>query len=83
MDIKKNPLYYKLIKEFNKISGCPLLVNTSFNVRGEPIVNTPKDAFECFMGTELDSLVIGNCYLDKKDQNKELKKDYKEKFELD
>jgi carbamoyltransferase len=83
VDIKKNPLYYKLIKKFNKISGCPLLVNTSFNVRGEPIVNTPKDAFECFMGTELDSLVIGNCYLDKKDQNKELKKDYKEKFELD
>ena len=83
VDIKKNPLYYKLIKKFNEISGCPLLVNTSFNVRGEPIVNTPKDAFECFMGTELDSLVIGNCYLDKKDQNKALKKDYKEKFELD
>jgi len=60
-----------------------VLVNTSFNVRGEPIVNTPTDAFNCFMGTELDKLVIGNFYLDKNVQNKNLKKDYKNKFSLD
>ena len=80
---RTNPKYYKLIKKFNEITGCPILVNTSFNVRGEPIVNTPEDAFNCFMGTELDKLIIGNCYLDKKDQNKSLKKDYSRKFELD
>ena len=60
-----------------------MLINTSFNVRGEPIVNTPKDAFNCFMGTELDKLVIGNFFLDKKDQDSNLKKDYKNQFELD
>ena len=58
-------------------------MNTSFNVRGEPIVNRPEDAFNCFMGTELDKLVIGNCYLDKKDQDISLKKDYSSKFEQD
>ena len=58
-------------------------MNTSFNVRGEPIVNTPKDAFNCFMGTQLDKLVIGNCYLSKKKQNKDLILDYKNKYELD
>ena len=63
--------------------GCPVLVNTSFNVRGEPIVNSPTDAFNCFMGTELDYLVIGNCILDKKKQDKNLIKNYKSKFELD
>jgi len=78
-----NPKYYKLIKKFKEITGCPILVNTSFNVRGEPIVNTPEDAFNCFMGTEIDKLIIGNCYLDKKDQNKSLKKDYSKAFELD
>ncbi len=78
-----NPKYYKLIKKFKEITGCPILVNTSFNVRGEPIVNTPEDAFNCFMGTEIDKLIIGNCYLDKKDQNKSLKKDYSKEFELD
>ena len=78
-----NQKYYKLIKKFKEITGCPILINTSFNVRGEPIVNTPKDAFNCFMGTELDKLIIGNCYLDKKDQNKSLKKDYSREFELD
>ena len=78
-----NPRYYKLIKKFGELSGCPILVNTSFNVRGEPIVNTPTDAFNCFMGTELDKLVIGNCFLDKKQQNVQLKKDYKTNFELD
>ena len=78
-----NPKYHKLISEFKKKTKCPVIVNTSFNVRGEPIVNTPKDAFDCFMGTELDILVIGNCFLVKENQNKSLKKDYKNKFELD
>ena len=59
------------------------MVNTSFNVRGEPIVNTPTNAFNCFMGTELDKLIIGNCYLDKKDQLIKSKKNYFNKFELD
>ena len=80
---KTNPKYYKLIKKFKEKTNCPIVVNTSFNVRGEPIVNTPIDAFNCFMGTELDKLVIGNCYLDKKKQNPSLKKDYTKEFELD
>ncbi len=80
---KTNLKYFKLIKKFKEKTGCPIIVNTSFNVRGEPIVNTPEDAFNCFMGTELDKLVIGNCYLDKKEQNESLKKDYSHKFELD
>ena len=62
------------------ITNFPVLINTSFNIRGEPIVNTPQDAFNCFMVTELDILVIGNCYLEKNKQNKNLKKDYKNKF---
>jgi len=78
-----NPKYYELISKFKKKTGCPVIVNTSFNVRGEPIVNTPKDAFDCFMGTEIDILVIGNCFLIKENQNKSLKKDYKHKYELD
>jgi len=78
-----NNKYFSLIKKFKEITGCPVLVNTSFNVRGEPIVNTPKDAFNCFMGTELDILVIGDCYLKKKDQDQSFKKDYKSAFELD
>tara|TARA_B100000683_G_C12355810_1_gene500960 strand:- start:298 stop:939 length:642 start_codon:yes stop_codon:yes gene_type:complete len=78
-----NNRYYDLILKFKEKTGCPVIVNTSFNVRGEPIVNTPIDAFNCFMGTELDYLVIGNCILDKKKQNTEQKKDYKSKFELD
>ena len=65
-----NPRYYKLISDFKKNFHCPVIVNTSFNVRGEPIVNTPEDAFNCFMGTELDILVIGNCFLIKKKQDK-------------
>tara|TARA_Y100001960_G_scaffold309667_1_gene368345 strand:- start:88 stop:1923 length:1836 start_codon:yes stop_codon:yes gene_type:complete len=80
---RTNAKYYKLLNKFKEITGCPVLVNTSFNIRGEPIVNTPEDAFNCFMGTELDKLVIGNCYLDKKSQNENLKIDYKNKFELD
>ena len=79
----RNDIFYKLISKFKELTKCPILINTSFNVRGEPIVNSPKDAFNCFMGTELDKLIIGNCYLDKKEQNQSFKKDYKEKFSLD
>ena len=80
---KENERFYHLIKEFSKITKIPILLNTSFNVRGEPIVNTPTDAFNCFMGTELDKLVIGNCYLEKRMQNNSLKKNYEERYELD
>lgn len=80
---RTNEKYFRLIKKFKEKTNCPVLVNTSFNVRGEPIVNTPLDAFNCFMGTHLDKLVIGNCYLDKTNQNQFLKKDYKNEFELD
>tara|TARA_B100000579_G_scaffold427089_1_gene435207 strand:+ start:481 stop:2316 length:1836 start_codon:yes stop_codon:yes gene_type:complete len=80
---RTNPMYYNLIDNFYKKTNCPVLINTSFNVRGEPIVNTPEDAFNCFMGTELDNLVIGNCFLEKQKQSKKLKVDYKDKFELD
>jgi carbamoyltransferase len=78
-----NPAYHKLLKAFHGETGCPILVNTSFNVRGEPIVCTPEDAFRCFMGTEIEMLVCGNTVLDKADQDPSLKRDYKEAFELD
>jgi len=78
-----NLKYHKLISEFNKKTGCPILVNTSFNVRGEPIVHSPEDAFKCFMGTEIDVLAIGNCFLKKEKQNIKLKNNYKNKYELD
>ena len=78
-----NPRYYALIKSFKDKTGCPVLINTSFNVRGEPIVCTPEDAFRCFMGTGIEILVVGNCYLTKEDQDPELAEDYKDKFELD
>lgn len=78
-----NPEYHALISAFNEHTGCPVLVNTSFNVRGEPIVCTPEDAFRCFMGTELDNLVIGNCFLIKESQDEQLIIDYKNEFELD
>ena len=78
-----NEKYYKLISKFKEKTGCPVIVNTSFNVRGEPIVNTPTNAFNCFMGTGLERLVIGNCYLKKEDQDPSLKKDYTKEFELD
>ena len=78
-----NPHYYALIKYFEKISGCPILVNTSFNVRGEPIVCNPKDAFRCFMGTDLDILVIDNFFLIKTDQDTLLKTKYQNNYELD
>ena len=80
---KTNKLFHDLISKFKENTGCPVIVNTSFNVRGEPIVNTPTDAFNCFMGTDLDYLVIGNCILNKNRQNPKLKKDYSSKFELD
>ena len=80
---KTNPKYYKLIEKFKEITSCPVLVNTSFNVRGEPIVCNIKDAFNCFMGTELDILVCENFILYKNNQDVELKKDYKSKFNLD
>ena len=78
-----NPRYHALISAFKARTGCPVVVNTSFNVRGEPIVQTPEDAFRCFMGSEMETLVVGNCVLDKRDQDPALKIDYKDKFELD
>ena len=78
-----NPQFHALISAFKARTGCPVLVNTSFNIRGEPIVCTPEDAFRCFMGTDLDVLAIGNCYLQKENQNPALKIDYSDTFELD
>ena len=78
-----NPAYHALIAAFQGLTGCPVLVNTSFNVRGEPIVCTPEDAFRCFMGTDIERLVVGNCLLAKEAQDPSLKQDYKEAFELD
>ena len=83
VDGKYNAPYFKLLSKFKDKTSCPVLINTSFNVRGEPIVNTPSDAFRCFMGTDLDLLVIGNCVLNKIDQDQSLKQDYKNLFELD
>jgi carbamoyltransferase len=79
-----NLRYYRLISKFKQLTGCPVLVNTSFNVRGEPIVCTPEDAFRCFMGTELDVLAIGNTILQKVDQQESLaRNNYKDAYELD
>jgi carbamoyltransferase len=78
-----NPLFHRLLSRFKESTGCPILINTSFNVRGEPIVCTPEDAFRCFMGNELDLLVIGNCLLQKTLQDPSLKQDYSAAFELD
>jgi carbamoyltransferase len=78
-----NPRFHALLSAFKKRTGCSVLVNTSFNVRGEPIVCTPEDAFRCFMGSELDSLAVGNLYLEKQSQDQSLKLDYKNAFELD
>jgi carbamoyltransferase len=74
--------YYQLIKRFKDLTGCPVVVNTSFNVRGEPIVCSPEDAFRCFMGTEIDVLVVGNLILQKSAQSASLM-DYRESYELD
>ena len=78
-----NPRYYQLIQKFKELTGCPVVVNTSFNVRGEPIVCTATDAFRCFMGTELDVLVVGDVMLEKSSQSKALISDYKVQYELD
>lgn len=80
---KTNPKYHKLIKRFYEKTGCPVLANTSFNIRGEPIVCSPQDAFRCFMGTDLDILVIDNFFLKKDNQPASLKEDYKKEFSLD
>ena len=78
-----HPRYHALLSRFKALTGCPMIVNTSFNVRGEPIVCTPEDAFRCFMGTDLDVLAIADCYLVKDDQDANLKQDYKGTFEPD
>jgi carbamoyltransferase len=78
-----NPRYHALISAFKQQTGCPVIVNTSFNVRGEPIVCTPEDAFRCFMGTEIEALAVGNCFLKKEDQDPALKLNYETAFELD
>jgi carbamoyltransferase len=78
-----NPRYHALLRAFKERTGCPVLVNTSFNVRGEPIVCTPEDAWRCFMGTAIDSLAIGNCFLDKARQDPAAKRQYAATFELD
>ena len=78
-----NPRYYALISDVQNLTGCPVIVNTSFNVRGEPIVCAPEDAFRCFMGTEIEVLVVGNCFLRKEDQAQNLRVDYQRSFDLD
>ncbi|OYY94457.1 MAG: hypothetical protein B7Y41_06375 [Hydrogenophilales bacterium 28-61-23] len=78
-----NPRYHALISRFNQLTGCPVVVNTSFNVRGEPIVCTPEDAFRCFMGTEIELLAVGNCLMRKEEQDPALKLNYETAFELD
>jgi carbamoyltransferase len=78
-----NPRYHQLISRFNELTGCPVVINTSFNVRGEPIVCTPEDAFRCFMGTEIELLAVGNCFCIKEDQDPALKLNYETAFELD
>jgi len=81
--VETNPLFHALISRFKKLTGCPVVVNTSFNVRGEPVVCTPEDAFRCFMGTEAEVLIIGNAVLRKENQDPALKKNYNNAFELD
>ena len=83
VDVERNPLFYRLLERFKHKTGCPILVNTSFNVRGEPIVCTPEDAFRCFMGTELDMLVVGRCIILKSQQDADLKRDYSVVFDPD
>jgi carbamoyltransferase len=78
-----NSKFHDLISRFKALTGCPVIVNTSFNVRGEPIVGSPEDAFRCFMGTEIETLAIGNCFLRKERQNPALRQNYEQRFELD
>jgi carbamoyltransferase len=83
VDSNSNPRFRKLLARFKQRTGCPVLVNTSFNVRGEPIVCSPEDAFRCFMGTDLDTLIIGNCILRKAAQTEKANEFYKDSFTLD
>ena len=83
VDEDHNKKYYNLIKKFNELTDCPIIVNTSFNIRGEPIICSPKDAFKCFMGTNLDLLVIENFIMYKNDQNKNIYKTYITDYNLD
>jgi carbamoyltransferase len=78
-----NPRYHALIRRFEALTGCPVIVNTSFNVRGEPIVCTPEEAFRCFMGTEIEALAVGNCYLRKAAQDPSLARRYDQTLEPD
>jgi len=78
-----NPRYHQVLARFEALTGCPVLINTSFNVRGEPIVSTPEDAFRCFMGSDIEFLAVGNCVLHKSEQDPGLALDYKNAFELD
>ncbi|HYV88246.1 MAG TPA: carbamoyltransferase C-terminal domain-containing protein, partial [Candidatus Polarisedimenticolia bacterium] len=78
-----NPRFHALIDAFKQRTGCPVVVNTSFNVRGEPVVCTPEDAFRCFMGTEIEALAVGNCFLEKHNQDPSLKRDYRNVFDAD
>ena len=78
-----NPRYHALLTEFKRLTACSVVVNTSFNVRGEPIVCAPEDAFRCFMGTEIESIAVGNAYLRKSEQDRQLIKEYKNEFEMD
>ena len=83
MHADTNPRFHALLTRFKALTGCPILVNTSFNVRGEPIVATPEDAFRCFMGCEIDMLAVGNCVMTKPEQDPALAQDYKDAFALD
>jgi carbamoyltransferase len=83
VDARTNPRYHALLCRFKALTDCPVLVNTSFNVRGEPIVCTPADAFRCFMGTELDDLVVGNAILSKESQPAGLRHEHHTRFALD
>ncbi|MGZ3709981.1 MAG: carbamoyltransferase C-terminal domain-containing protein, partial [Bdellovibrionota bacterium] len=83
VDSVTNPRFHQLLQAFLKITGCPVLVNTSFNVRGEPIVGTPEDAFRCFMGTRLDALIVGDCLLLKEEQKESLHLDYHRELKPD
>jgi carbamoyltransferase len=78
-----NPRYHRLLTRFEQLTGCPVLINTSFNVRGEPIVSTPEDAFRCLMGSDIEFVAIGNCILHKSEQDPRLGLDYKKAFEPD
>jgi carbamoyltransferase len=83
VDRGTSPRFHRLLERFKEITGCPVLVNTSFNVRGEPIVCAPDDAFRCFMGTDIDILAIEDCWLVKEQQNPSLRLDYKNRFQPD